>query len=168
MRWKLVHIVKWICDDLWQPKVKVVHCPLSKVTQIQCFPTSFPQKNTRPFEAKFRIEPPWVVGMKIYSNVLGHITKMASGPFMVKISLLGTKWTMTLKHCIQHRVLKSTKFVQMMTLGWPWLFLWHGQICFLMHGWRVIQHIVTFIQACSNSVYPMHSGERYRTISPLG
>ena len=34
----------------------------------------------------------------------------------------------------------TIKFVQMMTLGWPWPFLWHGQICFLMllHGWKLI------------------------------
>ena len=37
-------------------------------------------KNTRPFETKFRMEPPWDIGMKICSNVLGHMTKMASRP----------------------------------------------------------------------------------------
>ena len=29
-------------------------------------------------EAKFRIEPPWDIGMKICSNVPGHMAKMAS------------------------------------------------------------------------------------------
>ena len=41
-------------------------CPRSKVTQIQHFQTSFPKKkkkNTRPFEDKFHMEPPWDVGM---------------------------------------------------------------------------------------------------------
>ena len=63
----------------------------------------------------------------------------------------------------------TTKFVQMMTLGWPWPFLWHGQICFLMllHGWKLVQHIVKYFQACSNSAYPMHTDERYRTNGPL-
>ena len=32
---------KWVCDDLWQTKVKVIHWTLSKVTQIQHFQTSF-------------------------------------------------------------------------------------------------------------------------------
>ena len=31
----------------------------------------------------------------------------------------------------------------------------------------LIQHIVLYFEACSNSVYPMHSGERYRTNGPL-
>ena len=52
----------------------------------------------------------------------------------------------------------------MMTLGWPWPCLW--QICFLMllHGWQLIQHIVMYFQACSNSAYPMHSCERSRPV----
>ena len=63
----------------------------------------------------------------------------------------------------------TTKFVQMMILGWLWPFLWHGQICFLMllHGYKLIQLIVMYFQACSNSTYLMHSGDRYRTIGPL-
>ena len=69
---------------LWQPKVKVIHWPLSKVTQIQHFQTSFPQKNTRSFEAKFRMEPPWDVEMKICSNVPCHMIKMASMPIYGK------------------------------------------------------------------------------------
>ena len=57
----------------------VIHRPLSKVTQIQHFQTSFPQKyNTRPFEAKFHMEHPWDVVMKMCSNVPGHMSKMAS------------------------------------------------------------------------------------------
>ena len=58
----------------------------------------------------------------------------------------------------------------MMTLGWPWLFLWQGQICFrmLLHGWKLIQHwVLMYFQVCSNSTYPQHSGERYRTNGPL-
>ena len=54
----------------------------------------------------------------------------------------------------------------MMTLGWPWLFLWQGQICF--HGWKLTQHwVLMYFQVCSNSTYPQHSGERYRTNGPL-
>ena len=58
----------------------------------------------------------------------------------------------------------------MMILGWPWLFLWQGQICFwmLLHGWKLIQHwVLMYFQVCSNSTYPQHSGERYRTNGPL-
>ena len=58
----------------------------------------------------------------------------------------------------------------MMTLGWPWLFLWQGQICFrmLLQGWKLIQHwVIMYFQVCSYSTYPQHSGERYRTNGPL-
>ena len=57
-----------------------------------------------------------------------------------------------------------------MTLGWAWLFLWQGQICFrmLLQGWKLKQHwVLMYFQVCSNSTYPQHSGERYRTNGPL-
>ena len=57
-------------------------------------------------------------------------------------------------------------FFQMMTLSWPWPFLWQFQICFLvlLYGWQLIQHLVLmYFQVWSNSSYPQHSGERYRT-----
>ena len=60
--------------------------------------------------------------------------------------------------------------LHMMTLGWPWLVLWQGQICFriLLPGWKFIQHrVLMYFQVCSNSIYPQHSGERYRTSGPL-
>ena len=51
----------------------------------------------------------------------------------------------------------------MMTWGWPSQCLWHGQsFLMLLHGWKLMQHIVMYFQACSNSAYPMHSGERYK------
>ena len=74
---------------------------------------------------------------------------------------------MTLKLGIQ--VLNYHQCFQM-TLGWPWPFLWQGQICFLMllYGWQLIQHwVLMYFQVCSNSAYPQHSGERYRTNGPL-
>ena len=46
--------------------------------------TSFPQKNTSPFEAKFHMEPPWHIRIKMCSNVPGHMTKMTSRPFYDK------------------------------------------------------------------------------------
>ena len=108
--------------------------------------------------------------MKICSNVPGHMTKMASRPIYMHVKtfknlLLRNQEADNLETCIQQRVLKYYQIIQMMTLGWPWLFLWHGQICFLMllHGLPLIQHIVMYFQACFNSAYPMHSGERFRT-----
>ena len=36
------------------------------------------KKNTKPFEAKFHMEPPWDVGMKMFSSVPDHVTMMVS------------------------------------------------------------------------------------------
>ena len=50
------------------------------------------------------------------------------------------------------------------------IILWQGQICFLMllYGWQLIQHrVLMYFQVCSNSAYPQHSGERYKTSGPL-
>ena len=58
-------------------------------------------------------------------------------------------------------------------IRWPWVDLDHflaGQICFrmLLHGWKLIQHwVLMYFQVCSNSAYPQHSGEWYRTSGPL-
>ena len=78
-----------------------------------------------------------------------------------------TKRPMTLKHGMQQRVLEYYQCFHMMTLGWPWPFLWQGQICFwmLLHGWKL--WVVIYFQVCSHSAYPQHSGERYRTNGPL-
>ena len=37
-----------------------------------------------PIEAKFHMEPHWNEGMKVYSNGLGHMTKMAAMPIYGK------------------------------------------------------------------------------------
>ena len=74
-------------------------------------------KNTRPFEAKFHMEPPWDVGMKMCSNVPGHMTKMVSRPIYGK----------TLKNLLRNQKADdletlyiasgTTKFVHIITLG---------------------------------------------------
>ena len=86
-----------------------------------------------------------------------------------KIFFFGTKRPMTLKLGIQHRVLEYYQYF----IWWPFVdlcLLWQGQICFgmLLQGWKLIQHwVLMYFQVCSNSTYPQHSGERYRTNGPL-
>ena len=60
-------------------------------------------------------------------------------------------------------------FQVMMTLAWPWPFLWQGQICYWYFCMSdLIEHwVLLYFQVCSNSAYPQHSGERYRTNGPL-
>ena len=83
-------------------------------------------------------------------------------PYMVKSSKIfffGTKRLMTLKLGIQHQVLEYYHCFHMMTLVWPWPFLWQGQIFFrmLLHGWKLIQHWVLLYFQGSDSAYPQHS-----------
>ena len=73
----------------------------------------------------------------------GHMNKIASRPIYGKklkkspSSEPRHRWSWNLVYSIEYS--STTKFVKMMTLGWPWPFLWHGQICFLTHGWKFIQ-----------------------------
>ena len=106
-------------------------------------------------------------GLKICANVPGHMTmpiygeKLSSEP--------RGRWPWNLVYSIGYSVEYYQNF-HMMTLSWPWPFLWQGQICFwmLLHGWKLIQHcVLRFFQVCYNSAYPQHSGERYRTNGPL-
>ena len=48
------------------------------------FSNFFSKNNTRMIEAKFHMEPSWDVGMKICSNVPGHMTKVVSRPIYGK------------------------------------------------------------------------------------
>ena len=129
------------------------------------FSDFFCSETARPIEAKFHMEPPWEVGNENLfkcsrSHDHAHIWWKTSKIFF------GTKRQMTLKLGIQHRYLSTTNVFIMMTLGWPWPFLWQGQICFWipLHGWKHIQHwVLIYFQVCSNSAYPQHSGEQYRT-----
>ena len=65
-----------ICDNPWSRSFTDL-CPI--LHRFGIFILHF-LKNRRPFEAKFHMESPWDVGMKICSNILGHVTKMASMP----------------------------------------------------------------------------------------
>ena len=150
--------------------VKVIHWSSSKVTQIQHFQTSFAQKLLGRLKPNFiwsLIHGMW--WMKICSNSAGHMTMPIYGENFKNLLLRNQEdddletWYIAL----DTRVLPMFSYDDP---GWPWPFLWQGQICFrmLLNGWKLIQHwVLMFFQACSNSAYPQHSGERYRTKGPL-
>ena len=73
------------------------------------FSNFFSLEISRPIEAKFYMEPPWDRGMKVCSNGLCHMTNMATMPIygknLKKSSSLEPKRPVTLKVCMQHRVL---------------------------------------------------------------
>ena len=132
------------------------------------FSNFFCSETARPIEANFHMEPPWDVRNENLfkcsrSHDHAHIRWKTSELFF-----FGTKRLITLKLGIQHRVLEYYMYqcFHMMTMDWPWPFLWQGQICsrMLLHGRKLIQHwVLLYFQVCSNSAYPQHSGERYRT-----
>ena len=134
------------------------------------FSNFFCSETARPIEAKFHMEPPWDVGNE---NLVK--CSRSHGNALIwwktsKIFFFKTKRLMTLKLGIQHLVLEYYQCSHMMTLGWPWPFLWQGKICFwmLLHGWKLIQHwVLMYFQVCSISAYPQHSGEWYRSKGTL-
>ena len=129
------------------------------------FSNFFCSETARQIKAKFHMAPPWDVGNE---NLFKYSRSHDHAHIWWKTSkiFLGTKRSMTLKLGVQHRVHEYYQYFHMMTLDWPWPFLWQGQICFrmLLRVWKLIQHwVLMYFQVCSNSAYPQHSGERYRT-----
>ena len=78
----------------------------------------------------------WEGGTKVCSNGPGHMTKMAAMPIYGKNLKKSSspepkgQWPGILVCIIG--CLSTTKFAQMMTLGWPWHILRQGQIWSLM------------------------------------
>ena len=104
-----MQLTKWVHESRWISKIKVIHWPWSKVTQIQHFHFLF-LETAWPIEAKFYVEPPWDGRMKIWSNGLYHMTKLAAMPIYGKnlkeIISSGTKRPMTMKIGMLHWVLE--------------------------------------------------------------
>ena len=106
----------------------------------------FSTETTGPIKVKFHMELQWDGGMTVCSNGHGHMTKMATMPIYVKnlkkSSLEPKGWWPWNLVCIIG-CSSTTKFAQMVTLGWPWPILRQGQIWSLMllYGKKVKQWI---------------------------
>ena len=100
------------------------------------FSNIFSSETTGPIENKFHMEPPWDGETKVCSTSPGHMTKMAAMPIYgknLKTSSspeLKGRWPWKLVCSI--RCSSTTKFIQMVMLGWPWHILGQGQIWSLM------------------------------------
>ena len=111
------------------------------------FSNSFSLETARLIEATFHTEPPWDWGTKIYINGPGHMTNMTAMPINDKnlkksFSLEPKGWWLWNLVC-SIGYLRTTKFIQMMTLGWPWPILRQGQIWSLifLYGKKINQWI---------------------------
>ena len=121
--------------------------PLSYVCSVSTFSNIVSSETTGLIEAKFHMEPPWYGGTKVCSNGPGHMTKLATmliyGENLKNSSSPEPKsqWPWNLVCSI--KCSSTTKFVQLMTLGWPWPVLRQGQIWSLMllYGKKVKQWI---------------------------
>ena len=97
------------------------------------FSNFFSWETARPIEAKFYVESQWNGGTKVYSNGPGHMTKMAIyGKNMKNSSSLEPICRWPWKFVCSIGYSSTTKFVQMMTLGWPWPILRQDQIWSIM------------------------------------
>ena len=119
------------------------------------FSNFFSLETAGQIEAKCHVEPPWDEGMKGCSNGLGHMTNMATMPLYGKNLKISSSlepkgwWPWNLVCSIGYS--STTKFVQMVPLGWPWPILWQGQIWSLMllYGKKIKQCHGFFRNSCS-------------------
>ena len=100
------------------------------------FSNFFSLETSRPIEAKFHVSPPCYRGIKVCSNGLCHMTNMAAmsiyGKNLKISSSLEPKGQWPWKLVCSIGYSSTSKFVQIMTLSWPWPILWQGQIWSLM------------------------------------
>ena len=165
-----VHSTKWVHEPFWISKVKVIHWPSSRVTQIQHFQTSFAQKPLSRLKPNFIWSFHAIWKMKICSNVPGHMTMPIFGEKLQQSSSseqYRDQWLWNLVYIIGH---SSTSNV---LIWWPLIDLDHFydrvklvSECFCMVE-SFYSIVLMYFQVCSNSAYPQHSGERYRTNGPL-
>ena len=137
--------VKWVHEPIWISKVKVIYWPWSRSLRFN-FKLLF-LNNHLPIEAIFNMEPPRVEGTKACSNGQCHMTMVAAmliyGKNLLKSSSLEPKgwWPWNLVCSIRYS--RTSNFVQMMTLHWPWPIVWQGQIWspMLLYGEKLKQWI---------------------------
>ena len=111
--------MNWVCDNLWQPKVRVIHWPLSNVSQIQHFQTSFPVKILQHLKLNCEWSHRGMSGWKFVQMFQVTRPRWLPGSYVLKTlknALYRTKRLITLKLGIQHRALKYFLFGTGLTL----------------------------------------------------
>ena len=104
-----MQLTRIVPEPLWISKVKAIHWPLSKVTQIQHFKTSFPKTTLGQLKSNFILSLHGIMGWKFIQMFRVTWLRWLPGSYcknLEKKSFFGTKKPMTLKLGIQLRVLK--------------------------------------------------------------
>ena len=100
------------------------------------FSNFFSLETARPIEAKFHVESPWDGLMKVSTNGLYYMIKIAVmsiyGKYLQNSSFLEPKNRWPWKLICGMGYSSTIKFVQMMTLSWPWPTLQQGQYLSLL------------------------------------
>ena len=105
-----MQLTRLVHEPLWISKVKAIHWPLSKVTQIQHFKTSFPKTTLGHLKPNFVLSLHGILGWKFVQMFRVTWSRWLLGSYMVNVwkkkSFFVTKKPMILKLGIQLRVLK--------------------------------------------------------------
>ena len=78
------HLAKWVNEVEWGSKVKVFLWPWLKVTQISKLKLFFFPKTVGQYGTEVHMKAWGGIGLKIYTNELGHMTNMAAMPIYGK------------------------------------------------------------------------------------
>ena len=124
-----MQLTKWVHEPIWILKVKVIRV---QGHWDSTFANFFSSEKAKPIEAKFHVDPPWDAGEKICSNGPGTWPIWLPCLYMVKtfkkLASLEPKSRLPSNLVCSIRCSSTTKFIQLMTLGWHWPILQQGQI----------------------------------------
>ena len=104
-----MQLTKWVHGPTWISKVKVIHWPWSKATQIQHFQTSFPEKPLCRLKPNFKWSLNGIGERNVFKWSRSHDQDGRHAHMWLKhekIFFSGTKRLMTMKVCMHHQVLK--------------------------------------------------------------
>ena len=122
-----MQLTRLVHEPLWISMVKAIHWPLSKVTQIQHFKTSFPKTTLGQLKPNFVFSLYGILGWKFVQMFRITWPRWLPGSYMVKIwgknssSEPRSRWSWNLVYSFGYS--STIKFLQMKTprktLGWP-------------------------------------------------
>ena len=136
------------CRSKWAGGYWIFSSPESSIVRRRPHSLNiFSSETTGPIKVKFHMGLLWDGGTKICSNGPGHLTKMAAMAIYAKNLKKSSspepkgQWPWILVCIIGCS--STTKFAQMVILGWPWHILWQCQIwsLILLYGKKVKQWI---------------------------
>ena len=116
-----MQLTRLVHEPLWISKVKAIHWPLSKVTQIQHFKTSFPKTTLGQLKPNFVLTLHGILEWKFVQMFRVTWPRWFPGSYVVKIwkknssSEPRSRWFWNLVYSFGYS--STVKFLQMKTLG---------------------------------------------------